>query len=186
MNSPHPTLQRFVRRARRLPGYRRVRRSALQRLRRNALLKDLVSRIYSGNEAQKRWIPRTYPPPGNVLSGLGTENLPVAVVSLVSVPEERIDVIVDEIAALQLMSAAFRPLFLMDCGHFEAVRRYGYAAELLIPASQWQFSDMRWEDYAVKRVADLRRRYGATISVAVSAEGITDPIRFLLEAGSSE
>lgn len=182
--SRHPTLHRIIRRARRVPGYTRLRRSMLRRLRSSGLLKEVVSRIYSEGTKDERRIPRTYPPPGNLLRGLGTESLPVVVVSLVSIPENSIDEIVDEIARIQLMSAAFRPVFVMDAAHLDSARRYGYAGELLLPSSPWPFPGVRWIDYATNRVAEIHRRYDAIISIAVPPEGVPEAARLLLQSCS--
>ncbi len=182
MSRPPAPLHRIIRQARRVPGYTRLRRAVLRRLRSSILVKDVVSRIYSGGSKDDRRIPRPYPPPGDLLDGLGTESLPVVVVSLISVPEDSIDGVVDEIARTQLMSAAFRPVFVMDTAHLDSTRRYGYAGELLLPSAPWPFSGVRWIDYAADRIADIQRRYEAVACIAVPSDGVTQAVPLLLQS----
>lgn len=184
MSTQTSSLQRVVRRARRLPGYRRLRRGILIRLRTSETAKDIVSRVYSGADPRRKRLPQTYPNPGTLMGGLGAETLPVAVVSLLEVPAEKVDDIVADVARLQQMSAAFRPVFVLDSPRLDALRPYGYVGELLVSADDWSFTDVRWSDYATRRMSDIYRRYGAALSVTVPADGVNDAVRIMLQARS--
>lgn len=167
-----------------MPGYRRVRGSVLNRLRDSDTAKDVVSRVFSGTGTGKHRIPTRYPSAGTLIAGLGADHLPVAVVYLLDVPEHKVDEVVDDIARLQLMSAAFRPIFVMDSPRLDAARRYGYAAELLVSPDHWTFNDVRWDDYAARRTADIFRRYKASLSITVPPSGVNRTVRIALQAAS--
>jgi len=70
--SSHASLRRMVRRARRMPGYRPLRRQVLGRLRQSETARDIVTRIFAGPDVGRRVSPRPYPPEGNLLHGEGT------------------------------------------------------------------------------------------------------------------
>uniref|UniRef100_UPI003979C744 hypothetical protein n=1 Tax=Salmonella sp. SAL4447 TaxID=3159902 RepID=UPI003979C744 len=77
--------------------------------------------------------------PGRLLAGIGVEQLPAVLISLVGLADgvtangttgRIIDAVIDEVAELQLLGAGFRPVFLLDMPAFSRARSYGYAVEL--------------------------------------------------------
>ena len=185
MRTPPALAKRLVRRARRLPGYRWLRRNAVGRIRRSETAREVVNRVFAGSGSGSRRIPRRFPHAGNLLDGLGVDQLPVAVISLIGVPNEKVGEVIDDIARLQILSASFRPVFVMDCPKLDSPRRYGYVAELLIAPSEWAFPDIRWSSYAAERLSDIVQRYEASIAVTVPPSGMTESVRLMLEAGAT-
>jgi hypothetical protein len=142
-------LQRAARLARRMPGYRWVRRRALPRIRQSAAARTLALRLFaieSRTSAQSVEAPLELPA-GRLLAGLGTERLPVILVSLVGLTDalddkatvdELIDAVIDQVAEAQLLGAGFRPVLLLDTPSFSRARSCGYVVELITPRSVWQ------------------------------------------------
>lgn len=176
-----PLLQSAVRKVRRVPGYRKIRRNVLKRLRNSDTARDIVTRVFSGERVRSGGrTPQRFPSAGDLLDGVGIDTLPVVLISLLDVPEERIMPAVREIARTQLLSAAFRPVFVMDRPRLDTTRAFGYAAELLIEPERWTFEDQSWQEYATNRLGDIIARYQATMSVTISPEGVTDGVRIAL------
>ena len=126
-------LLRAVGLARRMPGYRFVRRRAVPRIRRSAAARALVTRIFSV-ESRGSGPPAIDVAPGRLLAGLGVERLPVILVSLIgfadgigerAVVSEVVDAVIDDVAEMQVLGAGFRPVFLLDTPAFTRARSYG-------------------------------------------------------------
>jgi len=79
---PEDPLQGAARLARRVPGYRWVRRRAVPRIRRSAAAQALATRIFPLESRGKSGSPADVTP-GRLLAGLGVEQLPVVLISLV-------------------------------------------------------------------------------------------------------
>src|SRR5919106_4674078 len=135
---------RAKQRIRRLPGMDVARRKLPALLRRNQALRSMVRRLYA--------IDASAPVPsdvtaGKLLDGIGTESLPVVLVMTLGADRDTIADLVDEVARLQLATAGFRPVFVIDVPAFGEFRRYGYSVELLLPADPWD-GPGTWEEYA--------------------------------------
>lgn len=180
--NPARLVRQVVRRARQVPGYRTVRRRALAWVRDSDTARDVANRVFSGSQARSDRLPQRFPSAGNLLAGLGVDQLPVIMVVLAGVPQDRVGAVIDEVAQLQLLGAAFRPVFVLDSPQLAAPRRYGYPAELLVSQDSWDFADPTWEDYAAQRFADIRTHYRVEADVTVSGDGLTEVDRALLEA----
>jgi hypothetical protein len=110
---------------------------------------------------------------GNLVAGVGLQALPVVIFALADVPETRLESVVDEIAALQLLTAGFRPVLLLDQPDFACARKYGYGAELIPPLSDRQSDQVRyWER--------LRRTYGTALVCEVSGDRLSQTQRLFL------
>jgi hypothetical protein len=129
--------------------------------------------------------------PGRLLAGIGVEQLPVVLVSLVgladdvaenAVPGKVIDAVIDEVAELQLLGAGFRPVFLLDTPAFSRVRSYGYAVELVTAAATWSGEPADWSEYIGARVTSMMRTYGISAVVTVGPRGLDNVIRGLLRS----
>lgn len=163
-----------MRQARRLRAYRTVRRQVLGRIQRSGTARELMHRVFEIAAVpgfNTRIIPDC-PPPGRLLTGRGAEILPVAVISLLGVPGGAVDDIVDDIARLQVVTAGFRPIFVLDGPYLGSPRRYGYVAEMVVSAADWSFADQDWEEYAAARMAAITATYGAQLTLAVPVTGL--------------
>lgn len=121
-------------------------------------------------DLQRTWDP--FPTPGRLIAGQGHERLPVVIINLIGEDVPTITQLVDEIAALQLATAGFRPVFVLDQPALAITRRYGFATELVMEPAAWPF-DQRWDDYVARRLRDILSTYGAKVMINPSAEGLS-------------
>jgi len=128
---------------------------------------------------------------GRLLAGLGTERLPVILISLVGLTEdieenaaarEVVDVVIDEVAECQLLGASFRPVFLLDTPAFGRARSYGYVVELVTPRSAWLGEPADWPVYIAARVRSMATIYGVSAMITVGSDGLNDAARGLLRS----
>lgn len=171
-------LVRWARRARRLPGYRRARRQLLRRLRSSRSVREVVKRVFAVQPAARPSSPEIAA--GNLLGGLGIEQLPVVLVMVIDVPAVSLEAVVDEVAQLQVLGAAFRPLFVLDVPRFAPAQRFGYPVELVVARPDWSDETMTWETYLGRRLGRIMARYDSAATVAVGPDGLTDIHRALL------
>jgi hypothetical protein len=183
------SLQAAARLARRMPGYRWVRRRAVPRIRQSAAAKALAHRMFPSQSNGSG--PPLDVAPGRLLAGVGVEQLPVVLVSLVgladdlaenAVPGKVIDAVIDEVAELQLLGAGFRPVFLLDTPAFSRARSYGYPVELITGAAAWWGEPADWPEYLGARIASMMRVYGISAVVTVGPHGLDDVARGLLRS----
>jgi hypothetical protein len=73
----NPRVRKAGRYVRRLPGYRYARRAILPRIRQSSSARSLVKRVFDVDGSQVAPLDVA---PGNLIGGVGTERLPVAVV----------------------------------------------------------------------------------------------------------
>lgn len=172
-------VRRAGRIARRLPGYRYARRTILPRMRGSSTARALVKRVFDVDAAQRAPLDVSA---GHLLGGVGTERLPVVVVVMIDVPAGQVREVVDEVAELQLLTAGFRPVFVLDVPEFAAVRRYGYPVELLIDEASWARDDQTWQGYARARLAAVTSTFRSRATVTANRDGL-DPTGRLLLSG---
>jgi hypothetical protein len=186
---PEDPLQGAARLARRIPGYRWVRRRAVPRIRRSAVVRAVVYRIFPlqsrGAEAPAEVSA------GRLLAGLGIEQLPVIMLSLVGVADvlsnnaaagEVVDAVIDEVAEMQVLGAGFRPVFLLDTPAFSRARNYGYVAEFVMPPTAWSGEPSDWSEYVAARVASIRNSYGVSSMITIGPDGLDEMGRGLLRS----
>jgi hypothetical protein len=190
---PDDPLQRAVRLARRMPGYRWVRRRALPQIRHSAAARALAYRLFaieSRTSAQPIEAPLELTA-GRLLAGLGTERLPVILISLVGLTDaiddkatvgELVDVVIDQVAEAQLLGAGFRPVFLLDTPSFSRARSCGYFVELVMPRSGWQAEPTDWSEYIAARVTSMTKAYGVSTVITVGPDGLDDVARGILRS----
>ena len=106
---------------------------------------------------------------GNVIGGLGLDNLPVVVVNLVGADPDAVPGLVEAVAQEQVLTGGFRPVFLIDGDYFAEIRQYDYPVDHVIPKASWPGASEDWERYVVDRLRQMRRSY--------SAIALVDPIR---------
>jgi hypothetical protein len=182
-------LRRAVGLARRLPGYRLLRRRAVPRIRRSAAARALATRIFPMEPRGSE--PAIDVAAGRLLAGLGVERLPVILVSLVGFADgigeraavsEVVDAVIDDVAEMQVLGAGFRPVFLLDTPAFSRARSYGYVAELVTPRTAWQGEPAEWPEYVGARVASMATAYGVSGVIAIGPDGLDDVGRGVLRS----
>ena len=184
---PEDPLLRAARLARRMPGYYWIRRRAVPRIRRSGAARALAYRLFAAGAHVQAPLELAA---GRLLTGLGTERLPVILLSLVGLTNgistngssgQVVEAVIDEVAELQLLGAGFRPVFLLDIPAFSRARSYGYLVELVTPRSAWS-AESDWSDYIAARVASMRRNYGVSAMITVGAAGLDDAARGVLRS----
>lgn len=168
---------KLMRRVRRVPGYRYARRRLVPKLRRSPTVRTVVHRLFDVPVKQRTPMDVS---PGNVLAGVGVERLPVVIVVMLGLPAERVDGVVRDLAEVQLLSAAFRPVIVMDVPKLGAARAFGYPAELLINESSWTDETSSWDDYARAKLTGIFATYRASGSVTVGSDGLSQADRLVL------
>jgi hypothetical protein len=189
---PEDPLLQAARLARRMPGYRWVRRRAVPRIRQSAAARALAYRLFAVESRRAQPVEAPFQlAAGRLLGGLGTERLPVILVSLVGLADavedkararEVVDAVVDEVAEAQLLGAGFRPVFLLDTPAFSQARSYGYVVELVTPRSIWSCDSRDWPEYLAARVASMTTTYEISIMMTVGPDGLDDAARGVLES----
>ncbi len=190
---PEDPLLRASRLARRMPGYRWVRRRAVPRIRQSAAARALVYRLFatgSRGSAASAEAPLELAA-GRLLAGLGTERLPVILLSLVGLADgiadhaatsTIVDAVIDEVAECQVLGAGFRPVFLLDTPIFSRARSYGYVVELVTPRTAWPGEPTDWSEYLATRVASMTTIYGISTMITVGPGGLDDMARGMLRS----
>ena len=183
-------LQAAARLARRMPGYRWVRRRAVPRIRRSAAARAVAHRLFPVRSSGGSGPPADVAA-GRLLAGLGVEQLPVILFSLIGLTDgtaenaavsKVVDAVIDEVAETQLLGAGFRPVFLLDTPAFGRVRSYGYAVELVTPAAGWVGEGVEWSDYVGARVGAVRAAYGVSVVICVDGGGLDGVARGVLRS----
>jgi hypothetical protein len=176
-----------------MPGYHWVRRRTVPRIRRSGAARALAYRLFA---AESRGSAAHGEAPlelaaGRLLTGLGTERLPVILLSLVGLTNgsgtnasrgQVVEAVIDEVAETQLLRAGFRPVFLLDVPAFSRARSYGYLVELVTPRTAWSGESADWPDYVAARVASMTRTYGVSALLTVGPEGLDDVARGVLRS----
>ncbi|NDL57414.1 hypothetical protein [Phytoactinopolyspora mesophila] len=173
----NPRVRKAGRYVRRLPGYRYARRAILPRIRQSPGARSLVKRVFDVDAAQPAPLDVAS---GNLVGGVGTERMPVAVIIMLGVPADRVEPIVDEIARLQLLTAGFRPVIVMDAPALGAARRYGFPTELLIAEDDWTDEHQPWDEYARLKLGRIIATYRCVSTVTVGPDGLDDTGRLIL------
>lgn len=176
MRSTDP-LARPARIARRIPGYPRLRRLLVPRVRESDVLRRVAERLWLAPQrtADGRGSHITA---GNLLGGVGLAALPVLLVDVRRLDGSELGQVLDEIAEIQLLTAGFRPVIIQSHADFSAARRYGYPVELMkvldpndssvdVPGPTWE---------------SLMRAYGSALFLEVSTTELTQSQRRILLA----
>ena len=182
MTVARSAMRRVGRYARKMPGFRFARRQVLPRVRGSATARSLAKRVFDIDAAQVAPMDIS---PGNLLGGVGTERLPVVVVVLIGVPAERMRAVVDEIAQVQLLTAGFRPVIVMDLPELSAARRYGFPVELLVDEDSWIGEEPSWSEYVRSRLGSIVTTYRSAATVLAHPAGLTRADRLLLNGMSA-
>jgi hypothetical protein len=184
-------LLQAARLARRMPGYHWVRRRTVPRIRRSGAARALAYRLVAAGGSAAHVEAPLELAGGRLLAGLGTERLPVILLSLIGLTNgigtnassgQVVDAVIDEVAEMQLLGAGFRPVFLLDMPAFSRARSYGYLVELVTPRTAWSGELADWQDYLAARVASMTRTYGVSAMITVGADGLDDAARGVLQS----
>lgn len=173
--------QRLKQTVKQIPGVGPARRRVLAAARGSGPLRELVRRIYHVDQGVPTPLDITS---GSLVTGIGTERLPVTLVLVLGADEHRFEQVVTEVARLQRVTAGFRPVLVADSPRFSAVRRYGYPLELLVPEADFDpvVHGRTWREYARARIALLLDSYRATVTVTAGPDGLDEESRLLLSA----
>lgn len=126
---------------------------------------------------------------GRLLVGDGIDRLPVIAFDLTGMSGDQMHRAVESTAAHQLITGAFKPVFIMDQPEFGATRAYGYLAELLVAADEWRADQAARADYLRRRLDSILSAYGCVAVIRPSADGLGEVSRVLIErivAGSTK
>lgn len=149
--------QRLARQVRQLPGYRWASTVALPGLRRNAIVTDLVSRVFPPMHAAGEVdAPMNA---GRYLSGPDLPRVPVVGVLALGLGDDDVHGLLEEVARLQRETGSFRPVLVLDRPAFAAARRHGYVLEVLTPREAWDGDDASWTAYVATRVGSVLDHY---------------------------
>lgn len=171
--------RRVMRHVRRLPGYRYARRTVVPRLRGSVTARAVVHRLFAVDSKQHTPMDVT---PGTLLAGVGAERLPVVVVVMMGRSADQVRAVLDELAELQVLTAGFRPVVVMDAPALAAARGYGYPAELLIAEADWTDPAQPWDEYVRATLGAIFVTYRSTASLVVGPDGLGRTERQLLAA----
>lgn len=165
----------------RAPHVKRVARRVLHAALGNAAVQSIARRV--STQSPHRIVPRDVAA-GNILQGR-TDNLPVVLVIVIGADETTAADVVNRVAGIQRQTAGFRPVFIADAPVLSAARRYRYPAELLIREGEWDVDVQggdSWQAYAERKLARVFDAYGATASVTLGVEGLTETAGLVLNA----
>lgn len=175
---------RVARAVRRSEAYLALRRSALVRARRS----PAVRRTYGAwaRFLASRRVPAPVPLPAGAAfpEGHGLE-LPIVVVLALGLEEGQLAAVAGHLQQEQVLSAAFRPVLVVDRPAFGPLRDCGYACEQLLPEERYPALGLGtpWADYVAGHVRRIVATYGARRVVPVGpydAGGLTAATRAAL------
>ncbi|MGO0575843.1 hypothetical protein [Ornithinimicrobium panacihumi] len=166
-----PRTQQVARWVRRTPGYQAAVTEVLPRLRRNAVLTDLVWRAFVPEDGLgARPVPLH---PGRHLTGQDQAFLPVIGILALGLDPDQVEAIIEQIADLQRETLAFKPLLILDHPALGPARQHGFVAELLTPRARW--ADLPgggdWLEHVGARVASIVHHYQVWHLARVCADG---------------
>lgn len=187
------SLRKVARLVRRIPGYRMVRRRAVPWIRKSATVRAIANRLFA---MESRWSAAPVEPSlelsaGRLLGGVGTDRLPVILLSLVGLADcggrnrpidDVVDRVIDDVAEMQLLGAGFRPVFLLDTPAFGRARSFGYVAELVTPRTTWSAESVDWSEYVGARIASMRTNFGVSAVITIAPDGLDDVTRGVLRS----
>jgi hypothetical protein len=115
-------------------------------------------------------------PPGIHVDSSLSGKLPVALVVLWQVPDERVTAIVDDVARLQLATSGFKPMFVTRSDDYAVFRRHGYLFEYLMPYDDWckVRAPEEWRDYVEQRMTSIVETYRPSQVVTLAGD-LEDP-----------
>lgn len=161
--------QQIFRAVRRVPGYHLAVQTVLPRVRRNAVLTDLVWRVFAPGHSVGQ-VPLALHG-GRHISGPDVDRLPVVgILGTAALTQEQADLLVEHVAQLQQQHPFFRPLLILDRPALAAARTHGYVVELVVAQEDWARGDFvadratgsapgSWESYLTRRLSSLIEHY---------------------------
>jgi hypothetical protein len=170
-----------------------VRRRAVPWIRKSATVRAIANRLFA---MESGWPVAPVEPSlelsaGRLLGGVGTDRLPVILLSLVGLADgdgrnrpigDVVDGVIDDVAEMQLLGAGFRPVFLLDTPAFGRARSYGYVAELVTPRTAWSAESADWSEYVAARIASMRTNFGVSAVITIAPDGLDDVTRGVLRS----
>lgn len=166
-----------MRHVRKVPGYRYARRAVVPRIRQSPTARAVVHRMFDIDADQHTPLDVAA---GNLLAGVGVERLPVVVIVMLGTPANQADDVVRDVAEIQVLTAGFRPVIVMDTPQLGAARAWGYPVELLTSEAAWTHDTQSWDDYVRTTMASIFTTYRSTASMILGPDGLTRADRLLL------
>jgi hypothetical protein len=160
--------------ARRLRIYRPLRARVVRTLRRSSTATRLASLVAAhprhtervpvtkGTARSRARGSGTLPfTPGAGLPNAHSRHLPVVVFVCLGYTPAASRLVARRIAEIQLLTAAFRPLFVVDRADFAAFKEYGFAWEYVTPNEAWANAEtgVTWTDHLLDRLAEIVEGY---------------------------
>lgn len=167
--APVRTALRLVRRGVRDPDARgEFSRAFLRRLRGHPRVRRFMQRA-SGPSSGLAGA-RIRIPSGDVLPEHASAALPVTLVVLLGLSDDDVEGWIERVARSQMMTVAFKPLFVVDRDDFTTLRRYGYPFEFIIPYDDWLLvgDPSAWAGHVRTRLTGLKQVYRPATVVAPS------------------
>lgn len=160
--------------AARLPGYRTVRRTVGQSLRRSPMAVRVAHAVagISPAEIEARRPMRFRP--GRYFDDADARDLPIVVFVATGVSGEEADLLGRQVEHAQMMTGSFRPLFVVDQADFAPFRSRGYVVERVMDAEELARANPfdSHAEYVFGRVRSIARDYGAISVVPVPAGAV--------------
>ena len=154
---------------RRVPGYKAARERLLPRVRSNALLTDVVRRVFA--DESELGVGRRAFSAGHHLAGRDLDRLPVVGFDLLAVPPAALPVAVAGIARLQRETLAFRPVLVVSVPDFSVVREHGFVIDLIASAEDWWGLAEDYDRYVARRLVSVHQGFNLWHLVHVAPDG---------------
>ncbi|MDD9205578.1 hypothetical protein PU560_03735 [Georgenia sp. 10Sc9-8] len=172
------TVRAGLRYGRRVPAAQRLWHAGVGRVQDSGLARELAARVF---DLRLGFGGSVFLHAGKHLVGTRTENLPVVIVLICDATAEAVRTVTEEVAAEQVLSAGFRPVFVLDRPEMAAVRSHGYPVELLVPRDAWDEELFGpWERYLLNRLSTMRTDYSAAAVLPVRGAHLGQDELFVL------
>lgn len=124
---------------------------------------------------------------GRYFTDKKARRLPIVILVATGLREEDAEALAREIERAQLMTASFRPVFVIDSADFTPFRRRGYVVERVMPADEFRSiaPTHAYLEYLTTRLETVLREYRAISIIPIvqrAAETDSAPSPFSIDA----
>lgn len=155
------------------PGYAAARRLALRHLRKSRRFRAALNRVRAARTGLRPGPVAALRAPiaGRAFAADEAQPLPVALIVCRGLDEAEAELLAARVEHAQIVSAAFRPVFVLDTPVFGPLRLRSFAFEHVLDRSGWEqlYDPSGWTDYVLRQLGTLRSDYGATTVVPVES-----------------
>lgn len=164
----------LLRALRAVPGYERLRGPVLRQLRKSPRFRKVLRRVRAARLQTANRASLTAPIAGRTFSAEEASHLPVALIVCRGLDEGEVETLANRIEQAQLVTAAFRPVFVLDTSAFGPLRLRSFAFEHVLGRSAWEqlYEPSGWTDYLLHQLSTLRSDYGAATVVPVESRSL--------------